>query len=218
MSEPTPRQDGVPYVPVAWPSGARTVLAPRDESLHVDMVRLLEQRRTRREFASGIDDVTLGHLLWLACRSRSSWPSVYGPDQESRPHPSAGAMHPIHVLIGRPSGPWLRYDPVDHALCELPGTEANAASVRADAESLVSVSTGLIVALLAEPGRTEAKYANAESLVWRDAGVVLGYLSLVTEALSLSFCPLGITGDARTSGLLGGAHRLHGAGIAVVGR
>jgi SagB-type dehydrogenase family enzyme len=218
VSEPTPRQEIVPYVPIAWPLGARTPLAAREVPLDVDMVQLLEQRQTRREFSDSVDDRTLGDLLWLACRSRSSWPSVYGPDQESRPHPSAGAMHSIHVLLCRASGPWWRYDPIEHALCELPETHANAASARRAASELINVGNGVVVALVAEPGKTEAKYTNADSLVWRDAGVVLGYLSVVAEALSLSFCPLGLTGDPHIANLLASSTALRGAGLAVLGR
>ena len=71
--------------------------------------------------------------------------------------------------------------------------------------------------LVAEPGKTAAKYANSESLVWRDAGVLLGYMSVVAEALGLGFCPLGITGQAYVSALSADA-RLTGVGLAVVGR
>lgn len=126
-------------------------------------------------------------------------------------------MHPIHVLLGRDGQAWQRYDPAEHTLVEVRGSEPLAAAARASAGELVPLRSGVLVVLVAEPGKTAAKYANSESLVWRDAGVLLGYMSVVAEALGLGFCPLGITGQAYVSALSADA-RLTGVGLAVVGR
>ncbi|MCW5660092.1 MAG: nitroreductase family protein [Burkholderiaceae bacterium] len=182
----------------------------------LDLVALLEQRQTRRQFEKPLDDTTLGEILWLACRNRSARPSVFGPDQESRVHPSAGAMHPIHILLARETGPWLRYDPLEHALIELPHSGASAAAGRRAASSLVELEHGTLIGLVAEPGKTAAKYEHPESLVWRDAGVVLGYLSLMAEALGLAFCPLGTTGQPYLTEYLPGSSALQAVGLAVV--
>lgn len=192
-------------------------LVPRSVPLPVDMVSVMERRETRRDFSRPLEDGTLGEFLWLACRSRSARPSPYGFVQETRPHPSAGAMHPIHVLVGASLAPWRRYDPIEHALVELQGSTTNAGLVRRRAAELVDVDRGLVLALVAEPGKTSSKYANPESLVWRDAGVVLGYMSMVAEVLGLSFCPLGITASAEFAELFGTTTLLFGAGLAVLG-
>jgi hypothetical protein len=126
-------------------------------------------------------------------------------------------MHPIHILVGASCAPWRRYDQVEHALVELRGSEANADLVRQRAAELFDVDRGLVLALVAEPGKTGSKYVNPESLVWRDAGVVLGYMSMVAEVLGLSFCPLGITADTELADLLGTTTLLFGAGLAVLG-
>jgi SagB-type dehydrogenase family enzyme len=193
-------------------------LRPHIGALSVDMAALLEQRQTRRDFSCELSDVELGEFLWLACRSRSSRPSAFGPDQESRPHPSAGAMHPIHVLLARGGEPWARYDPGGHALMEVPGSVSSADAVRKQSQELLSLDRGVVIALVAEAGRTAAKYANADSLVWRDAGVVLGYMSVVAEALALAFCPLGVTGEPHFMGLVPERpDDLQGVGLAIVG-
>lgn len=217
MSDPLPRYDVVPYTPISWPAGPVTSLAVRSEPLGIDMTALMEQRQTRRDFGETLPEDVLGEFLWLACRNRSSRPSVYGPDQESRPYPSAGAMHPIHVLVTRRDECWRRYDPVLHALVDIPNTAANAAAVTNSANQLVKIGQGLLVALVAEPGKTAAKYIDSESLVWRDAGVVLGYMSLVAEALKMAFCPLGITGSPQLSDLLDRKLGLRGVGLALLG-
>lgn len=217
MSEPRPRESAHVYVPWVWPQGSRTQLAPRSEPLTLDLGALLEQRQTRREFTRTLTDDKLGEFLWLACRSRSSRASPFGFEQESRSHPSAGAMHPIHVLLARDAQDWQRYEPVEHALVQLTGTRTAAATAREESAALLPVDQGVLIALAAEPGKTAAKYENPESLVWRDAGAVLGYMSVAAEALGLSFCPLGILGERFVGAATGGDPRIHAAGLAILG-
>ena len=69
----------------------------------------------------------------------------------------------------------------------------------------------------AKPERTFAKYDSACSLVWRDAGVLLGYLSIAAESIGLNFVPLGINGEPFVSRLVDQAG-LVGVGGAFVGR
>lgn len=217
LNDPTPRLSPIFYKPFAWPNGVAHKLLPGRVSCNVDLVSTLEQRETRREFSLPISNDRFGEFLWFACRNRSSRPSQYGFDQESRVYPSAGAMHPIHVLIARPGEGWMRYDPVAHMLIEVAESTTNATSARLAIEPLVPLGLGVLIALVAEPGKTAAKYVHHKTLIWRDAGVVLGYMSLIAEMLGLSFCPLGVTGN---SFLLDGPLRaapLQGVGLAVIG-
>ncbi|MBK8324065.1 MAG: nitroreductase family protein [Betaproteobacteria bacterium] len=159
----------------------------------------------------------MGEFLWLACRNRSSRPSPFGVDQEFRVYPSAGAMHPIHVLVANEATPWMRYDPIQHSLIELPHSADCAAAGRNAVQRLVDLAQGVLIGLVAEPGRTAAKYEEHESLVWRDAGVVLGYMSIVAEALDLEFCPLGVSGWPHTTGYLSNSSPLQAIGLAALG-
>ena len=215
--DPVPRDQPGNYQPFVWPKGATLQLAPRGHALELDLVELLEQRQTRREFKGSIDDVKLGEFLWLACRNRSSRPSSFGPEKESRVHPSAGAMHPIHALVCRNAGPWMRYDPVSHSLMELPGSIGAAKLAREAACHLVEIGESVLIGLVAEPGKTASKYHHHDTLVWRDAGVVLGYMSLVSAALNLEFCPLGITGGPHLTDYLSAPALLQAVGLAVFG-
>jgi hypothetical protein len=126
-------------------------------------------------------------------------------------------MHPIHVLCQMAAGtPWSRYDAVAHSLVEVPGSTALAERARLVAGELLAVREGVLIALVAESGKTAAKYENPGSLVWRDAGVVLGYLSLLAQALGLAFCPLGLTGHDFAEPIAPQGV-LDGVGLAVVG-
>lgn len=191
---------------------------PRSSALAVDLVELMEQRQTRRDFGRELSIEDLGDFLWLACRSRSSRPSEYGPNQESRPHPSAGALHPIHVFWASDVTAMLRYDPVQHALFELPASASNARHAVDAARSSLDLARGSVLALVAEPGKTGSKYEDPDSLVLRDAGVVLGYMSFVAEALGLAFCPLGITGNPGLTQGFPSADALRAVGLAVLGK
>jgi hypothetical protein len=112
--------------------------------------------------------------------------------------------------------PWERYEPVEHALITLTGSEQLAQGAREQAGEAAPSTDAVLIGLVAESGKTAAKYEFPETLVWRDAGVVLGYLSLVAEALKLNFCPLGMTGDAYISPL-SDSQLLLGAGLALLG-
>ena len=191
---------------------------PRSSALSVDLVGLMEHRQTRRDFSKELSLEDLGEFLWLACRSRSSRPSEYGPNQESRPHPSAGALHPIHVFLASDATAMLRYEPGQHALLELPGSASNSRQAIDAAKSSLDLGRGYVLALVAEPGKTGAKYEEPDSLVLRDAGVVLGYMSFVAEALGLAFCPLGITGNPGLTQGFPSAEALRSVGLAVLGK
>lgn len=217
MSEPLPRKQVSAYATFSWPRGSSIQLPPRTAALQVDLVDLLEKRQTRREFTRDLTETELGDFLWLACRNRACRTSPFGFDQESRPHPSAGGMHPIHVLLSRAQQEWHRYEPVEHALVQLPGTRMTAAQARQESAVLVPLNRGVLIALASEPGKTAAKYENPHSLVWRDAGTVLGYMSVVAEALGLTFCPLGLLGKRFVSDVVAGDPRIQATGLAILG-
>lgn len=203
-------------MPFEWTRGEITLLQPAAAQLNVDIVRVLQERQSRRNF-SPISIAQLGELLYLTCRTHTSRSSDYGFEQHFRPYPSAGAMHPIHLVCQRmPGMPWERYEPLEHALVVVPGSEALAQNARQQARRFFVTDNAVLVGLVAEVGKTAAKYESAQSLLWRDAGVVLGYLSLVGEALGLSFCPLGATGELHLAPMCSDG-RLQGAGLAALG-
>jgi hypothetical protein len=92
-----------------------------------------------------------------------------------------------------------------------------AAQARQESGVLVPLNRGVLIALASEPGKTAAKYENPHSLVWRDAGTVLGYMSVVAEALGLTFCPLGLLGKRFVSEMVAGDPRIQATGLAILG-
>jgi hypothetical protein len=133
-----------------------------------------------------------------------------------RPAPSAGAIHPIHVVLNFPDNDrWWRYDADSHVLIEIDGQNV-LGPLRVHCAEVLPLNNGLLVLFVAEPGKTLSKYDAGCSLIWRDAGVLLGLMSLTAEALQLNFCPLGITGEPWARQLNQQGH-LVGVGVAVLG-
>src|SRR4051812_27448622 len=105
---PKPRQ----YTPAAWPESE---LVPLPEGVTPDtppFATVVESRRTRYSFAP-LPDEGLAALMHLTCRVRATLAGRLSFPQSHRPAPSAGAIHPVHVVLHRPGEAALhRYDPI----------------------------------------------------------------------------------------------------------
>jgi Nitroreductase family len=212
LGNPTPRQGWKRVAQARWPSGEREPLPldlPGSQVLFRDACAL---RRSQREFWP-LKLEALSQLLELTCRVHFS---ISGMAQSSRPPPSAGALHPIRVLLHRfGEAHWTCYDPFDHALVRL-HSDVEPTTVREALDAIMPGNDATLVLFAAEPGETLAKYENGCSLVWRDAGILQGYFALAAEALGLHLCLLGVTGEPWVS-RLACARDLFGVGVAYVG-
>lgn len=216
---PFPRSEALIYSPLEWPESNIYPLEDIQLSALSHSARsfaaIMAERQTRYGFGA-MSMQELGSLLALTCKVRSVGSCQMGFPLSKRPAPSAGAIHPIHVVIHLADSPVLhRYDPFAHALLELT-CKVNTSDLRCAMNNVVNCGDGVLLMFVAEFGLTDAKYENAESLVWRDAGILQGYFSIAAESLSLRFVPLGITGEPWASSITG-QRGLTGVGCAVVG-
>lgn len=204
------------YQPYVWPAGETRTLGLPAASDGPGLFNVLDGRRSRREFAP-LSHSDLSALLWHTARSQGCMTSALGFDLEQRPTPSAGAIHPIHIVVRGPrdNNGW-KYDSRAHSLIEIPGSMATLEGLAQHCNQLVPAPEATQVFLIAEPGKTLAKYKDGCSLIWRDAGVILGVMAIVAEGLGLGFCPLGITGEP-WAGDLAPKGVLAGVGIALAG-
>ena len=216
LPEPKPKIPVEPYEPFSWPDGPTLVLGQGSLKGTVDLQQLVLERQSRRTFAP-LPLEKLEALLSICCRAYSWSASDLGFEQQFRGVPSAGAVHPIHVLVQRyrHSG-WERYDPINHSLVDVQGSHDLALAARVAADAIVASGDATLIALVAEPGKTAAKYLFPESLVWRDAGVIIGALAWSAEALSLNICPLGATGTPFISSI-SRERALIGVGLVLIG-
>ncbi|NHC06402.1 nitroreductase family protein [Azonexus fungiphilus] len=216
LGNPTPHTAPQHYTPINWQVGEAHYLPIPEQLIKAPFGEVISARRTRRSFGP-ISANDLGALLWASCRVEREGHHELGFSLTLRPVPSAGAIHPIHVIANGPADAnWWLYNPSEHRLEQLVEVDPALADVRSMLENIVPPRDATILLFAAEPGKTFAKYAEACSLLWRDAGVLIGHLSLVAEALGLSFCPLGVTGDQWVKKLNQQGH-LAGVGMALVG-
>lgn len=192
---------------------------PKVEERAEDFFKVVERRRTRREFGK-LSNEDLACLLWYSCHvskcNREEGRIVW----QARPVPSGGGRHPIDILIFEPVKKCWKvgvYDPFAHCIGEINVDLAILDEFLLEVEDLVSIQNATLLWCVAQPLRTLAKYRNAESLVWRDAGVMQGYWSLIAEGLNLSSCLIGMTGDEWIQKLLPSDGKLIGMGGCLVG-
>ncbi len=215
LKNPRPRSKPLQYSPFVWPA---STLLPLPDNLLPDtpsFASVVESRRTRYSFAL-LPDELLSAFMHLTCRVRATLAGPLSFPQSYRPVPSAGAIHPVHVVLHRPGDAWLyRYDPNKHGLRQVDAA-LDVIALRAAMHEVIDAPSATLLLFVAEPGLTESKYEAATSLIWRDAGVLLGTMALAAEALSLNFSPMGVTGEPWAGRLISGAP-LVGVGAAFVG-
>lgn len=216
LDSPIPRLEPVAYAPWVWPIDYSIAL-PVATSSTAPWLEASVTRRSRRAFAPlGLEQI--GTLFWHTLHCQRTADSPLGFVLQQRPVPSAGAIHPIHLVMQMPDAPsvWARYNPLSHTLDVIGASAGVLDALRIEANRVVVAEPGSLLLFIAEPAMTAAKYENPESLVWRDAGAIQGMLGLAAEALDLNYCLLGITGDPWV-GQLTQQCQLVGVGIAALG-
>jgi hypothetical protein len=216
LGQPTPRAEPGTYSPIVWPAH-RVLPLPRPSSDATRSVaETLAGRRSSRSFSS-LPLQALGSLLWHSARTIERVPSPYGFELELRPSPSGGAIHPIHLIIWLPErGEWAWYSARAHRLHLLGAHAAALDRLLEAARTLLPDCSGTVIACVAEPGLTQAKYEHVDSVIWRDAGILQGTLGIVAASLDLQFCLLGLTGNPWVCSLADEG-RLSGVGVAATG-
>jgi SagB-type dehydrogenase family enzyme len=211
-----PRDEAVSYSEFQYHfAGAKLYLPRPTISMGRSFIEVLEGRRSRRLFGR-LSAQRLSLLLWYAARTRASHQESSGFLWQHRPAPSAGGRHPVDILVAGQRETAL-YDPISHSLHPLHNGDLIADGLVSLTNEVVPVQQATILWFVAQPARTASKYANAESLIWRDAGALLTVISLVAEALDLNCCAIGATGDPWLSGALEFGEDLHGLGGCLVG-
>lgn len=138
-----------------------------------------------------------------------------------KPIQSAGGRHPIDIIyISRNDNLWecFLYDDHAHALCLLDTSQEAVASFVHEISLILDPQAGDIIWFISQDMKTSTKYTHSESLIWRDAGVALGHMALIAEALDLNFCPLGISGEQEIKELLNIPPHLSAVGGCIIGK
>jgi SagB-type dehydrogenase family enzyme len=215
LGNPVPRTTLLRHTPLEWPHDKQVPLPANPNEASRSLAEVLSSRRSKRDYSTPTLE-KLAQLFSLSSRVRDVLSSAETLPQSIRPAPSAGALHPIHIILHRHGEHhWDRYDPYTHSLWEL-RSATPPSIVRTALQEVLPGDGATLLLFAAEPKLTFAKYEQACSLIWRDAGVLQGFLSLAAEALGLNFCLMGVTGEPWVSGLVE-QNSLIGVGAAYVG-
>jgi hypothetical protein len=216
LLSPTLRIQPIPYQLYKWVESETQMLEIPCEFNQRPLADVMNTRRSKRTFHS-IDITNLSKILWLTSRIQETAKSKLGFELSRRPSLSSGAIHPIHILVQLNRGEaWWRYDAHKHSLTRVAEGFKDEHGLNSAVKDVLDPDQGAVMLFVAELGKTSAKYINAESLIWRDAGVLLAMLALASDTENMNFCPLGITGDPWASSL-DNKGRLIGVGMAILG-
>ena len=131
---------------------------------------------------------------------------------------SAGALHPVEVLLVHGPAHVYRYVPDTHELERLRVSHPRELVLfREDCGEVLPKALGTAIVLAGDVTRVAAVYERPESLMWRDAGALLQTLALSATAFGLAFCPLGTLG-ASVLRAIGKEEQLSATGVGLVGR
>ena len=216
--DPQPRSQPLPLQPVVWP--VRIELRPRDAVAPrgMDFLDVLERRRSIRDMCPAPLRETV-NLLVYGHAQRSPWGT--NPRRSARFSHSAGALHPVEVLLvsGSRRNRILRIEPAERTLQLLRiADQAPLNALNAKLAEMLPNARGDYIVLLADRSLTASQYSSARNLVWRDAGALMQTLHFCATAFRMAFCPAGIDGSEIRDAVFGADDRFEGVGVAALGR
>lgn len=165
---------------------------------------------------SRLKDEQLSDILWFTSKViRANYSKGY--ILTHRPTPSAGAIHPIDLLISIPNQPLILYyyNPFSHTLNQLKLSEEIVKSFINHINKNLRLNDATLIWFIAHTNRTASKYENFQSLVWRDAGALLQSIQLTCTAMSLGSCPVGTLAEPFVHHLFNDTNVISAGGIIV---
>ncbi|MGV8131396.1 MAG: nitroreductase family protein [Candidatus Pacearchaeota archaeon] len=196
-------------------------LPPPKEVSKASFISILKGRRTKYDFDHcSLQDIS--NILWHSAKVKMVSISPEGNILTSRPSPSAGAIHPIDILVSIPNKLNQRllyyYNPFKHELGQLDINCKVLTNFLNHINNNVPLMKRALFWFIGHKNRTNAKYYNSESLIWRDAGALLMTCQLTATWLKLNSVPIGTLAKPFISQLLLEHKEIISAGGLVFGK
>lgn len=217
---PERRDKLLPFQEFRFPITGIIYLSPPSETNTIDFFKVIRSRVTRREFGPITLD-QLSTLFWYSAKTSKVVNLDEGHKWHHRPSPSGGGRHPLdHIVFRNENGEWiaLLYDAIAHAFGKLKIDDPS--GMRQLINGLfqtLDIYSSTFVWNVAQFNRSTSVYKNASSLIYRDEGVIQATFGLVAEALDLSFCTMGVSGEPMISLIFKANELLRGIGGFFVG-
>lgn len=219
QNNPSPKNnESIPSI-IDYPIVDTLKLSVPDSFSPINFWDVLNNRRSKRSFRK-ISVSELSNLLWVSAKVKNIVVQENGYILSQRPSSSAGAIHPIDIAIisgALQTKVFHYYNAFDHSLNKLTLSNFRYSDFLEHVESLISYGEGTIIWFICHPDRTAAKYENSQSLVWRDAGVLIHSMQIACSALELNSCPVGTLGEPFISEGFSEKGNVFGIGGIVIG-
>lgn len=198
-----------------------TIKLPRlINSIPVSFDQVILKRKSDRNFDQ-ISLQQLSDLLWYTSKVKMFSIQNNGYILTHRGSASAGARHPIDIVIFNKillkCENFHYYNPFNHSLNKLADPSKEFDSFLKHLNEIVDSSNATVVWFIAHKVRTSAKYSNADSLIWRDAGALINSFQMVSTAMGLKSCPVGSLGEPYLSKYFNSQEDIVGAGGILIG-
>ncbi len=153
--------------------------------------------RRRSALGGSVSEHELSSVLWHAMLLRERSRNSRFGEWESRAAPSAGGLHSLGIACLPVDGSsWCGlYDPEAHELRSSSSFESAISLNRNEIDEILSSKHGITLQFIGDRRRYEACYQHWESLFWRDAGALLGIITMIATALGLEASPVGRNGN-----------------------
>ncbi len=216
MKNPTPRSVAEHFLPFIYPTNQKTFLNRIFPQKKIDFIDVITTRKSSNKLLP-ISNEDLAELLYYTAKVHSLHQTDSGFFITKRMTPSAGARHPVDLLISpfANSRVLSYYNPVDHSLNEVLIDRFLANNFFDEVNENASIQEACLIWFSIQQQKTSSKYENAESLYWRDAGALLYCIQIVATFLNLKSCPLGTLAANSFYSLFETESLLSGGGILV---
>ena len=216
MNNPTPKKNEDRVVGFNYPVCGIISLAKPAAAHNFNYFDLAELRRSNTHL-SALADQQLGELLWFSAKVIQTHVQPNGYTLTHRPSASAGARHPIDLLVTKPSQSKVLhyYNPFEHTLNALKLDETIVDDLISHVNENIVIGEATLIWFIAHPDRTAAKYDNPQSLIWRDAGALLHCIQSTGAAMGLASCPVGTLAEPYLSLLFNNTAIVSAGGIIV---
>jgi len=220
LSNPFPKKQENKCASFIYPIGEKIELNRHHLYEPLNLWDVLEKRKSTRTFRKLTLD-ELSSILWVSAKVKDIQVQDNGYILSHRPAASAGARHPVDILILSPHLDNLNffyyYNPFEHSLNKLLLNLTLIEELKNHFISGFDVTNASIFWFIAHPVRTEAKYDNPISLIWRDAGALIHSIQIACTALDVNSCPLGTLGEPFISQMFSDYGHVISAGGVIIG-
>ena len=218
MKNPIPKKNSDRFIPFTYPTKEKVVLSKPSDHKTANFLDIIFSRRSSSDF-SKIELNELSKLLYYTTSISNIEIDEDGFILSKRTVPSAGARHPIDLLISLPNLSAKRglsyYNPIDHSLNNLNIERKKLDCFLLDVGKCLPIKNACIIWFSIQTKKTSSKYHNAESLYWRDAGALLYCIQIISTFLNLKSCPIGTLAFDSFKNLFASKKLLSGGGVLI---